>query len=101
MDWRGRIYPLPQSLNPQGDDTSKALLEFAEGKPFDKNGAYWLSIHLANLFGNGVDKYAFKDRIKWVNDNEKEIIDSAKNHLKGKFWEKAEKFSVFDGFNLS
>ena len=31
LDWRGRMYPLPQDLNPQGDDLSKSLLRFAEG----------------------------------------------------------------------
>jgi DNA-directed RNA polymerase len=60
MDWRGRVYPVPATLSPQGDDASKALLEFATGKPLGDNGAYWLAVHGANCFG--VDKVAFEER---------------------------------------
>ena len=90
MDFRGRIYPLPEHLNPQGDkNTVRALLEFAEGKQLGEHGAVWLAIYLANLFGK--DKYSFKDRLDWVRDNEKAIIDSAEKTLDGgMFWTQAE-----------
>src|SRR5690606_36545656 len=39
MDWRGRMYPLQNFVNPQADDSGKALLEFAVGKPLGKEGA--------------------------------------------------------------
>jgi DNA-directed RNA polymerase len=90
MDFRGRVYPLPEHLNPQGDDTARALLEFADGKHLGKHGAFWLAIYLANLFGK--DKFSFKDRLDWVSDNKKAIIDSAEKPLVGEmFWTKAEK----------
>jgi len=90
LDFRGRVYPIPQNLNPQGDDTSRALLEFAEGKPLGKDGVFWLEIHLAKLFGK--DKLSFKDRQKWIRANEDTIIDSAKHPFKGKrFWNEADK----------
>lgn len=31
LDWRGRVYPLATCLSPQGDELSRALLEFANG----------------------------------------------------------------------
>jgi len=89
LDWRGRIYPLQSYLNPQGNDTSKALLEFAEGKPLGSDGAYWLAIQLANKFG--VDKISFDERVKWVHEHENYIIEAAMNPLDGrKFWTEAE-----------
>src|SRR4029079_6377782 len=32
LDFRGRVFALPQWLNPQGPDYAKGLLTFAEGK---------------------------------------------------------------------
>lgn len=51
LDFRGRVYPVPGTLNPQSDDQGKSLLCFAEGKPLGSTGARWLAIHVANLFG--------------------------------------------------
>ncbi len=88
LDWRGRMYPVQGFINPQSDDSGKALLEFAEGKPIGKRGVYWLAVHLANKYGE--DKVSFDERVKWVKDHEKEILDSATNPLDGlRFWEDA------------
>ena len=89
MDWRGRLYPVQPYLNPQGDDVSKSLLEFAKGKPLGERGAYWLKVHLANCFG--IDKVSFEERVEWTEENAKLIIDSAKNPLDGlRFWTEAD-----------
>ena len=84
LDWRGRAYPLPAVLSPQGDDTSKGLLRFAEGRPLGQTGAWWLKVHIANLAG--VDKCSFGDRVRWVHDNEDVILDSGVNPLGGSMW---------------
>lgn len=90
LDFRGRLYPLPVLLNPQGTDLSKGLLEFAEGKPLkDKAAVDWFYIHGANMYG--IDKVSYKDRIKWVNDNKERILESAKQPLKYRFWTNADK----------
>jgi DNA-directed RNA polymerase len=89
MDWRGRAYPLPATLSPQGDDSAKALLEFADGKPLGENGAYWLAVHGANNFG--VDKVSFEERVQWVQDNEDAIVNSAFEPLRERFWTEADK----------
>lgn len=85
LDFRGRIYPIPAGLSPQGDDATKALLQFSEGVPLGETGAFWLAVHVANCFG--VDKLAFEDRVQWVIDNEEAILDSAIDPLDGqRFW---------------
>lgn len=90
IDFRGRIYPIPTALNPQGDDRSKGMLEFAHGKPLGEDGAYWLAVHVANCFGE--DKLALDDRVRWVEDNEKHIMDAGINPLDGqRFWADADK----------
>ena len=68
MDFRGRLYPVPAFLNPQGADFQKALLTFAEGKPIDtQEQLEWLGIHGANSYG--VDKVPFVARWNWCVDH--------------------------------
>lgn len=90
LDFRGRIYPVPVGgPHPQGEDSAKGLLEFAEGHPLGPNGAGWLAIHVANLFG--VDKVPFEERVDWVMANSEAICDSAANPLDGsRFWTTAD-----------
>jgi len=89
LDFRGRAYPLPPLLNPQGDDIAKGVLHFAEGLPLGEDGAYWLAVHVANMFG--VDKVAFEERIAWVHAHEEQILDSALDPLDGqRFWADAD-----------
>ncbi|WP_161554080.1 DNA-directed RNA polymerase [Novosphingobium meiothermophilum] len=90
MDFRGRIYPIPATgLHPQSDDIGKALLRFAEGKPLGESGAYWLAVHIANLFG--VDKVSFAERHQWTWDHVADIVDSALFPLDGRrFWATAD-----------
>ena len=75
LDFRGRVYPVASYVTPQADDTGKALLRFADGKALGDDGAFWLAVHLANLFG--VDKVSFEDRVQWVQDNEERILEAA------------------------
>lgn len=76
LDSRGRAYPLPAFLNPQGPDATKSLLEFSQGKPItDESQAGWLAIAGANSYGN--DKVSLVERIKWVEDNHDMIMSIA------------------------
>jgi len=83
FDWRGRIYPVQAHLTPQGDDLAKGLLSFKEGKPLGRTGGKWLKIHLANCYGNKMDKKSFEERIAWVNQYSEAIIDSARYPIDG------------------
>jgi DNA-directed RNA polymerase len=99
LDWRGRAYPVSSGLNPQGDDVSKALLKFAEGKKLGENGAYWLAVHGANCFG--VDKVSFEERVQWVGDHYDQILESALNPVNGsRFWADADSPYQFLAFCL-
>jgi DNA-directed RNA polymerase len=90
LDSRGRAYPIPPCFNPQSDDQGRALLEFAEGKPLGPNGARWLKVHLANMWGHGWDKKSFEDRCRWVDENEEEIKRAGEEPLKSStIWREA------------
>jgi DNA-directed RNA polymerase len=85
MDFRGRVYPIPAHLNPQGDDLAKALLQFAQGKPLTADGVPWLMVHVANCFG--VDKVSFEERIAWTETHLEALIDSGFDPVDGeRFW---------------
>ena len=85
VDYRGRCYPIPTALSPQGDDIQKSLLVFAKGTPLASNeDLKWLKIHGANLSGN--DKISFKERIAWVEAHETDIVNSAEDPLGYRWW---------------
>lgn len=90
LDRRGRVYPLPQILNPQGSDMSRALLEFADGRSLGPHGEYWLTVHVANCYG--LQRLSFHHRIKWVEDNWPNVKRLAADPF-GEFdlWDKADK----------
>jgi len=90
LDFRGRMYPVPLYLHPQGDDLCKALLCFSEGMPIgNEEGVKWLSAHLAGSFG--VDKVDFADRMAWVKKHEQDILAVASDPLVNTWWATAEK----------
>ena len=90
MDFRGRIYPIPVLLHPQGSDLAKGLLKFGEGKSItDETSKEWFYIHGANMFG--YDKASYKDRVKWVEEHKEEIINYASLPLLHRGWTEADK----------
>lgn len=89
LDFRGRVYPVPQVLNPQGADLAKGLLHFAEGDPMGSIEAReWFLIHGANCYG--IDDVSFDERIDWVEENSDRIIASAENPLDDTWWTEAD-----------
>lgn len=90
VDFRGRVYSIPLFLSPQGDDTSKGLLEFAEGKRIGSGtGPGWLAVQGANVFG--YDKASFEDRIDWVEEHQDMILACASNPHENRWWAEADK----------
>lgn len=72
FDFRGRIYPVQQHLNPQGKDEVKALLEFSKGYPINTDEElYWFKIHGANCYG--YDKLEYEERVSEISKKEEEI----------------------------
>jgi DNA-directed RNA polymerase len=90
LDFRGRMYPLPTGMTPQGNDLGRALLEFADGLPLGENGGFWLAVQVANQWGQ--DKLPLEERVAWVVEHSDLILDSAFRPLEGHtFWLDADK----------
>ncbi|RTL93852.1 hypothetical protein EJV44_15365 [Ancylobacter aquaticus] len=90
LDFRGRAYAVPLYLNPQGDDRARGLLLFSNTVPIaDAQGAGWLAVHGAGLWG--VDKKSMEERIDWVYANQAAILASAEDPFDNRFWADAEK----------
>lgn len=64
FDFRGRVYPIPTSLSPQGTDFDKSLIYFEEEGPVNE---WWLAFQVATTYG--LDKAPMDERIEWVNEN--------------------------------
>ena len=64
FDFRGRVYPIPTSLSPQGTDFDKSLIYFMEEGPVNE---WWLAFQVATTYG--LDKAPMDERIAWVNNN--------------------------------
>lgn len=96
MDFRGRLYPIPVLLQPQGSDLAKGLLRFAQGKKTDEKSINWLKIHGANLYG--YDKESYTKRIEWVETRHSEIQSYAENPLENRGWIQADKPFQFLAF---
>lgn len=93
IDFRGRVYPIPTGLNPQGDDMTKSLLQYANPIPVSTEDApdalKWLAIHGAGLAGH--DKIPLEDRVAWVEENKQNILSSAENPLDFPWWQEQDK----------
>ncbi len=90
LDFRGRVYPVPLFLHPQGDDTQRGLLSFGQKVPVgDEDGALWLAVHGAGCWG--VDKVSLEERRHWIEDHEQEILAASNDPLAHTFWLTAEK----------
>lgn len=90
LDWRGRAYPMPLYLQPQGADGQRGLLTFADGLPIsDRIDADWLAIHGAGCFG--FDKVSLEDRVQWVEENAEMILACAREPYANRWWVEADK----------
>lgn len=89
-DFRGRLYPIPDALHPQGDDISKGLLQYATGKPLGDTGAAYLALHGANCLGAWegakVSKMGLQERIDLVVGMTQEIIEVAEDPWGNRWW---------------
>lgn len=99
-DFRGRLYPIQQYLNPQGTDQTKALLEFGEGQVLTDTGFYWLCIHGANCYG--YDKMTYGDRSKAILTHHKEIMAIYEDPVaNSRYWYKADSPLLYLAFCFS
>lgn len=92
LDYRGRMYPIPSGLSPQGSDYGKSLLLFEAESPLsptDIEGWRWYLVHGANNFG--VDTVSLDERVAWCRANHHSIVQSAKSPWDYQWWTEADK----------
>ena len=93
-DFRGRIYPISGLFSPQGSDTSKGMLEFAEPVQVTSHEAVnAIAFQVANSFG--IDKVSIDDRVEWTWDNSLDILACAEDPFVNTLWMKADKPFLF------
>lgn len=88
IDYRGRYYPLPVNVNPQANDFGKAIIRFYQKTPIEGITNEY-KYYGAGLMG--VDKCSLSDRLKFINENENEILAAAEDPLRSNFWKDADK----------
>lgn len=91
LDFRGRIYPVLPHLNHLQGDVSRAVMEFAEGRPAgDDTARRWLKIHLANCCGENRDSAGaprdFDARVAWVDNNAQVFQRWVRNAARRRKW---------------
>lgn len=89
-DFRGRIYPIQQHLQPQGKGEVKALLEFRNGcKIENEEQLRWFLIHGANCYG--YDKDPYDERVSKIKQLEEEIKLIAEDPITNRqYWKDAD-----------
>lgn len=83
-DFRGRIYCATSGLSPQGADTAKGLLRFANPVTLGKDGVKWLAIQGANTFGE--DKLPYDERVAWIKSHEESIRRTVEDPIGARTW---------------
>lgn len=85
LDFRGRAYPIAPYLSVVGDDLSRGLLLYGQGKKLGTQGWYWLRVHLANTAGYSKGK-TYAERVQYTDKHLEDILDSANHPLTGRQW---------------
>ena len=98
LDFRGRMYPIPTTLNPQANDIGKGLLKFANGHRLTQTGRYWWKVGCANAWGE--DKVPFNSRVEWFDNNKNMIFECGHKPLESQEWTNADNPFQFLAFCL-
>jgi len=89
LDFRGRGYPLPLFLHPQGAAVAKSMLRFSRGKPIvNQSQLESLMLHTANKWG--LDKKSKIERLNWIESNTDLIKCSGIDPYSTDLWMKAD-----------
>lgn len=79
-DYRGRYYTIESGFEYQGEDISRGMMMFYEGKPLGSNGNFWLAIHTATSFNKS---YHINEIPEWAGrDEDGNLVIDYKTHLK-------------------
>ena len=72
IDYRGRIYNTEPFLNYQSSDMAKGLLLFADPKPINESGKFWLAVHTAACYNQS---YNINDIPEWCEEDYKSHLE--------------------------
>jgi DNA-directed RNA polymerase len=87
LDFRGRVYPIPQFLQPQGPDLARGILRFGQGSWITEDAPdFWL--HGANCLG--YDKISIEGRLLRIRAHAKDILAVAQDPLENRWWQGAD-----------
>lgn len=84
LDFRGREYPIPYFLQPQGPEWAKTLLNFSNAEPITEDAVKWLYIHAASRWG--LDKEPYSSRLKWAEGNLQMLRDVGMDPIGNMIW---------------
>lgn len=103
LDFRGRVYPVVSTLlSPQGDDVSKGLLTFAEGRPLGREGRRYLAQHGASCLdewqGTKLTKVSIEERVQFIEDKTSWICQMARDPMTHREWMQADSPFAFLAF---
>jgi hypothetical protein len=93
MDNRTRCYPMVDTLNCQGSDYQKALMQFQKGVPVSEESRRDLLISIATTYGNKIDKKSYAAREEWARGQEtlmKLIVADPLSETSMDFWTTAD-----------
>lgn len=105
MDFRGRSYPIPTSLTPQGPDLHRGLLRFGRQTPVDSRALFWMAVHGANCLevthdGRKLTKMTFEERAQYIISITEQIRSVAQDPKADLWWAQAEEPWQFLAFCL-
>lgn len=93
MDNRTRCYPMVDTVNPQGSDYQKALIQFRVGVPKSEEARHDCLVSIATTYGQGIDKKSYQDRAEWAKEMEPmmtSLIEDPLGPVSREFWTKAD-----------
>ena len=88
LDFRGRGYPVPYFLQPQGTSYVQSLMNFGRGELLDDSGIMWLYTAVASKWG--LDKQPYRERLRWTEDNIEMIRRIGESPINEKMWADAD-----------
>lgn len=77
-DYRGRVYHTSE-FGHHNTDYLRAMFEFANKSEITNDNVAFLTLQLANTYGNGVDKETLEFRQQWTIENEDKILACGAN----------------------
>jgi DNA-directed RNA polymerase len=94
LDFRGRAYPIPVNLQPQGNDLARGLLTFAAEEPIGEDGIRWLALHGSTCIdeweGQKIARLTLDERVALIERITPDILAAAEDPMGVTWWQEVE-----------